>query len=150
MRLNTTNSALKAQRVATVGGSLLKAMIEVVADPSDCSRLNVLLFEGTKVRIAPEIEYGGCVYEPVALDPTLVRGVRWPRCPISYGTTRALFDKLLGLITQYIRIEDHCARLLVYFTFSTWFADRLTLAPGLAISGPATSDAIQLLRLLHC
>ena len=38
----------------------------------------------------------------------------------------------------------------MYLIFSTWFPDRLTVAPGLAIAGSAVGEAIQLLRFLHC
>jgi hypothetical protein len=67
-----------------------------------------------------------------------------------YGSTRELFDRILSLVTENIGIAEEPGRLLVYFIFSTWFPDRLTVAPGLAIVGSAVGEAIQLLRFLHC
>ena len=139
-----------AKRVATAGENFPSAMIDLVADPSDSFTLKLLLWDGTKAKVAPQVKYGCRTYEPVSLHPTVVRGVQWPTRRGDCGSTRQLFDRILGLITQYVGIEDHTARLLVYFIFSTWFPDRLTLAPGLAILGPAVSNAIQLLRFLHC
>ena len=149
--VGTTNpSVATAKRVATVGESFPNAMIELIADPSDSCRLKLLLWDGTSARVAPRIKYGGRTYEPVALHPTVVRGMRWPTCRSECGSSRELFDRIVGLITQHVGIANQPARLLGYFIFSTWFPDRLTVAPGLAILGPAVSSAIQLLRLLHC
>src|ERR1039458_2339706 len=73
-----------------------------------------------------------------------------PKCPLQYGSTRNLFDRMLRIITQHVEIQDTSARLLAYFAFSTWFPDRLSLVPGLAGLGPAENQGVQLLRLLRC
>ena len=122
------------------GESFPNATIDLVADPSDSYRLNLLLWDGSSATVAPRIEYRRSTYEAIALEPTLVHTVQWPKCPIEYGSTRNLFDRVLGLITQHVEIQDTSARLLTYFVFSTWFPDRLSLAPGLAILGPADSE----------
>ena len=143
-------SVATAKRVATAGESFPNAMIDLVADPSDSSRLKLLLWDGTNAKVAPRIKYRCCTYEPVALHPAVVRGVRWPTFCSACGSTRELFDRILSLITEKCGIAEQPARMMVYFIFSTWFPDRLALAPGLAIVGSAVGEAIQLLRFLHC
>jgi hypothetical protein len=125
-------------------------MIDLVADPLDRCRLKLLLWDGRNAKIAPSIKYGHSTYEPVALDSTVVCAVRWPTRRNDYGSTRELFGRILRLVTENVGIAEETARLLVYFIFSTWFPDRLTVAPGLAIVGSAVGQAIQLLRFLHC
>ena len=142
MKAVSTRSVAMATCVATAGESFPNAMIELVADPSDPSRLKLLLWDGAKATIAPRIKYGRRTYEPVALDPTVVCGVRWPTRCSDYGSTRELFDRILSLVTKNIGIAEQSARLLAYFIFSTWFPDRLTVAPGLAIVGSAVGEAI--------
>jgi hypothetical protein len=139
-----------AKRVATAGESFPNAMIDLVADPLDPCRLKVLLWDGTNAKIAPWIKYGRRAYKPVVLDPTVVCGVRWPTRRNDYGSTRELFDRILSLVTENIGIAEEPARLLVYFIFSTWFPDRLTVVPSIAIVGSAVGQAIHLLRFLHC
>jgi hypothetical protein len=136
--------------VATAGESFPNATIDLVEDPSDSYRLNLVLWDGSRATVAPHIEYGRSTYEPIALEPTFVHTVQWPKYPLKYGSTRSLFDWVLGLVTQHVEIQEASARLLTYFVFSTWFPDRLSLAPGLAILGPAPSEGVRLLRLLHC
>ena len=125
-------------------------MLDLVADPLDPCRLKLLLWDGRNAKIAPSIKYDHRTYEPVALDPTVVCGVRWPTRRDDYGSARELFDRILSLVTENIGIAEQPARLLVYFIFSTWFPDRLTVVPGIAIVGSAVGEAIQLLRFLHC
>jgi hypothetical protein len=145
-----TRSVAMAKCVATAGESFPNAMIELVADPLDPSKLKLLLWDGAKVKVAPRIKYGCRTYEPVALDPTVVCGVRWPTRRDDFGSARELFDRILSLVTENIGITEEPARLLVYFIFSSWFPDRLAVAPGLAIVGSAVGEAIQFLRFLHC
>jgi hypothetical protein len=145
-----TPSAPAAKCIPTAGERFPNATIDLVADPSDSYRLNLLLWNGSSATVAPRIEYGRATYEPIALEPSLVNAVQWPKCPIEYGSTRNLFGRVLGLVTQHLEICDAFARLLTCFVFSTWFPDRLSLAPGLAIVGPAHSAGVQALKLLRC
>jgi hypothetical protein len=145
-----TTSISKPKRVATAGEMLPDSMIELVADTSDPSKLKLLRWDGTNAKIAPRINYGHRTYEPVALDPTVVCGVRWPTRRSDCGRTRDLFDRIFRLVTENTGIAGQPAQLLVYFILSTWFPDRLMVAPGLAIMGSAVAQAIQLLRFLQC
>ena len=142
--------AAAAKCIATAGELFPNATIDLVADPSDPYRLNLLLSDASRATIAPRIKYGRSTYEPIALEPSLVHALQWPRSPLQYGSTRNLFDRMLRVITQHLEIQDTSARLLTYFVFSTWFPDRLSLAPSLAGLGPADSEGLQLLKLLRC
>ena len=136
--------------IATAGEFFPNATIDLVANPSDSYSLNLLLWDGSSGTVAPRIQYDRSAYEPIALEPSLVHAMQLPKCPLQYGSTRNLFDRMLRVITQHVEIQDTSARLLAYFAFSTWFPDRLSLVPGLAGLGPAENQGVQLLRLLRC
>lgn len=142
--------ASASHNVATAGEIFPNATVDLVADPSDSYRLNLLLWDGSNATVAPRIEYGSSIYEPIALEPSLVYAVKWPKCPIQYGSTRDLFDRVLSVVTQHVEIQNTYARLLTYFVFSTWFPDRLSVSPSFAILGAADSEGVQLLKLLRC
>lgn len=97
MKAVSTRFVAMAKCVATAGESFPNGMIELVADPLDPSKLELLLWDGAKTKIAPQIKYGHRTYEPVALDPAVVRGVRWPTRQSDCGSTRGLFDRMLEL-----------------------------------------------------
>jgi hypothetical protein len=142
--------AASVHNVKTAGEIFPNATIDLVADPSDSYALNLLLWDGSRATVAPRIEYGCSTYEPIVLEQSLVHAVQWPKCPIQYGSTRNLFDRVFSVITQHVEIQNTYARLLTYFVFSTWFPDRLSLSPGFAILGAADSEGVQLLKLLRC
>jgi len=53
-----------------------------------------------------------------------------------YGTTEELFIRLQKAIASQSFIPEQASALLAFWTFSTWFSDGLSLAPGLGIVGP--------------
>jgi hypothetical protein len=66
----------------------------------------------------------------------------------AYGTTEDLFARIKMAIAEQTHLSDKDSALLTLWVFSTWFADVLSLAPGLIISGPPhEGDAI--LRALY-
>lgn len=125
-------------------------LIELVSESSDSGRLNLLLCNGARSHVAAEIEYAGRTYAPIFLEPSVANAIAWPQCLCDYGSTRELFDRILALITTHFGFPEPFARLLVYFVFSTWFSDRLTVVPTLAIASRTTADGIRLLRFLRC
>ena len=53
-----------------------------------------------------------------------------------YGTTAELFVRLQRAIAGPASLPEDISALLTYWAISTWFADGLSLAPGLAIVAP--------------
>ena len=54
-----------------------------------------------------------------------------------YGTTGDLFLRLQSAIAAQTSQSEQASALLAYWTIASWFPDGLSLAPGLAIVGPA-------------
>jgi hypothetical protein len=68
---------------------------------------------------------------------------------LSYGSVSKLLTRLTDIFRNYFGFPHPDARLLAYFCLSTWVADRLAMAPSLAILAPERERGIELLRLLH-
>ena len=64
-----------------------------------------------------------------------MRGMPLPTGVNSYDTTEALFSHIEETIAEQTLLSKQISALLAYWAISTWFADALPLAPGLAISG---------------
>jgi hypothetical protein len=60
-----------------------------------------------------------------------------PTASTPYGTTDELFNRLQKAIAAQACLSERASRLLTYWTLSTWFPDALSLAPSVAITGPA-------------
>jgi hypothetical protein len=77
----------------------------------------------------------------------------WESMPLptgyeAYGTAEELFAKIKLAIAEQTHLSDKDSALLTLWSFSTWFHDVLSIAPGLVITGPAhEGDAV--LRALY-
>ena len=65
-----------------------------------------------------------------------------------YGTTEELFRRLQKAIAAQTSKSAQASALLTYWTIASWFPDGLSLAPGLAVIGPAY-DGDLVLRTLR-
>jgi hypothetical protein len=63
---------------------------------------------------------------------------------------RELSAAIADLFTRHLGLPEPESSLLAHFSISSWFADCLPTAPGLAIYGPVQGQGIDLLRLLRC
>ena len=70
------------------------------------------------------------VRSPVDAAPT-------PTAATPYSSTSELFDRIEKAIAAQGCLSERDCRLLVYWIFSSWLPDAVSLAPGLAIFGPA-------------
>jgi hypothetical protein len=53
-----------ATHTQTAGECFLNATIDLVADPADSHKLNLLLCNGSTSKVAPQIEHGRSLYKP--------------------------------------------------------------------------------------
>ena len=65
-----------------------------------------------------------------------------------YGTTEELFSRLQKAIAAQTSQSEQASALPTYWTIASWFPDGLSLAPGLAIIGPAY-EGVLVLRTLR-
>ena len=125
-------------------------MLELVSGSSGISQPHLLLWNGDKAISAPQIEDGDCTYAGPELPSSLYHAIRLPARWRSYGSVRKLFTSLADLFKNSLDFPDRESRLLASFCLGSWVADRLSIAPSLAILAPDQGRGIELLRLLHC
>ena len=125
-------------------------LLELVTQSGNSDSLALLLWDGSNAMVSPRIEDRGRTYEPIQIDPSVLRAIVWPRGRRDYGSTQDLYSEVVAVLSQYTSFPEDSVRLLAYFAFSTWFPDRLPVCPSLALFGPAYGAAMQVLRLLRC
>jgi len=86
--------------------------------------------EGSESSIETIIRRAALVRSPLAAIPL-------PTGTASFGTTDELFGRLQNAIAALAFVSAQTSALLTFWAISTWFVDGLSLAPGLAIVGPA-------------
>jgi hypothetical protein len=124
-------------------------MIEMVAGPAGTKQPNLLFWNGAKVSIRRAIEYGDSTYEAPEFDTSLYQATRFPKGCNGDGSARRLLATLADVFANSLHLPDRESRLLGCFCLSTWLADRLSMAPSLAIFTPDEALGVDVLRLLH-
>jgi hypothetical protein len=99
------------------------------------------------VKKGSETAVGEIAYRAVLTrEPS--RGIPFPSEIAGFGTTQELFDRIQTAYAEQTGVSPSTSALLTSWSISTWFCDGLTLAPGLAILGPAY-EADLVLRTLR-
>jgi hypothetical protein len=125
-------------------GSVLELVASAAAEQPD-----LLLWDGTKISIASEIEHLGQLYRPEKLHCSILRATRFSREPLRDGTIRQLFTELAGTFEKYLAFSKPAAERTALWVLSTWFSDCLSSPPVLWISGADIGRAASFLGLLH-
>jgi|SRR5271166_4579441 len=82
-----------------------------------------------------------------AMPAILYRLLILPTGPSPYGSTRELFNSIVGLLRNHVMLPEKQCSLLAYWSIATWFPDFLPFLPSVTVTGPA-SGADLLLRTL--
>jgi hypothetical protein len=143
-------SAAECRVVRTFGQLFADGSIIESVGAEEGDELDVLLFDGMKIRIAREIEHKGRLYQAEMLHPTILRATRLPREPVSYGTIGKLFDELGSAFEEKLAFSNLAAERTALWVLTTWVSECLSSPPALWISGTDLGRAASFLGLLHC
>jgi hypothetical protein len=124
-------------------------MVDLVSSRQP-SGLGFLVWQDGNIRRASHIEHDGELLVVPKMDPTVMSALRLPTTARSCPEIGELFMVMMNYIEAYVDITTEYSFLIAAFALSTWFADRLSVAPYLSICGPPESGKTTLLRLLHC
>lgn len=124
-------------------------LVELVEDPADPGRRCLAVWKDNQVRFVDRLEQDGRVFVPLARKDEVLRSLRLPRAVMPYESVQKLLSQLELLISQCVTIDEKCLPVLADFVLSTWFIDRLTVAPYLSVVGLPQSGKTTLLRVLR-
>lgn len=152
MRANKSSRSNAEIATVSTAGQVFPdgAIIELIGGTASCKPDLLLWIPNKAETVAPRLEYLGRTYEAVSLPPSIHRAMRLPARCADYGSVGELFTGIADLFTRHFHFAERESKLLACFCMSTWLADRLPSAPGLAIFGPDQGAAIEVLRLLNC
>ena len=129
------------------------SLVELVSSGDPTGRKMKLLFwNPEKVYTVYGTIRDGRFLVPPVLDEKLSTSfnLRLPTGVKACPAPGDFFLELCELIRTYIDLPESSVVLAAGFVLSTWFVDKLAVAPYLWICGPLGSGKTTLLRLLHC
>jgi hypothetical protein len=127
------------------------SLVEMIEDPEDSSNTLLAVFKDGEVRFTNRLQHGDELLVPISRDKHIIKHVRLPRGVKGYESVQSLFRKIWSIFSECLDLNEPDQGLLVAFVLSTWFIDKLPVAPyvslvGLPQSGKSTTLAV--LRLL--
>lgn len=142
--------------VETLGDIRPAWMIDLLVDGTPERQFKILFWDGEKSKVDYALDLtwpggsGKRVFRAGKVDPSISRAIHFPTHLASYGTTRELFESLLGVIKRFSGLEETAARLLSYAVLASWVVQFTEVPLCIALVGPPSPGRRQLLRLLHC
>jgi hypothetical protein len=123
-------------------------LIELVEDPADRHHTLLAAWKQGKIEYLDEVNDGDRVLKPFPRTNELLKPLRLPKGASSYRSGQSLIDALEDLMSRCVAIHPKYIQVLADFVLSTWFVDRLVVAPYLAVVGLPQSGKTTLLKLL--
>lgn len=131
-------------------------LAEIVEDPDDPKRTLLVVGRDDSYEVVESIRCEKEILVPISRQDELLRSVTLPRGveAIRKRTEPGFIqsDDLVSLIFRFIQesiaTDDLTVTMLTFFAVSTWFVDRLTVAPYLLVIGPPISGKTTLLNVL--
>jgi hypothetical protein len=124
-------------------------IVDLLRDPGD-ERPRFLVWKSGQAAVRNDFHYADRSFVPPHVEVALMRAIRLPIAITADADVGDLLQNLRECILTYIDLQPQSVRLVSNFILYTWFADRLTVAPYLWVTGPYGAGKTKLLRLLHC
>lgn len=127
------------------------SLLETIEDPSNSSRSLLAVYKDGEVRFTDRLQSGARVLVPIPRDRHVIKHVRLARGTKPYKSARWLLREIDLIISRCLDLDECSTTLLANFVLSTWFIDRLPVAPYLSFVGlprSGKSTALSILRLL--
>ncbi len=123
-------------------------LVELVEDSKNPGRTCFALWKNGEVQFVDRLEQDGRVCVPLSRKSEVLGRLRLPTAVMPYGSVQALLGGLEALISQCVAVDEKYVSVLADFVLSTWFVDRLEVAPYLSVVGLPQSGKTTLLRVL--
>ena len=124
------------------------SVAELIEDPDDATQTLFAVCHGGITRYERQLEVGGRTIVPFQRHDEVLRHIRLARGVQPYEDVMKLFAGILQTFRQCLDLDDLHLCWLSYLALSTWFIDRLPVAPYLALLGPPQSGKTTILRVL--
>jgi len=124
------------------------SLVELIEDPANPSRTLLAVYRDGDVRYVDKLEYHGHVLVPLQRKGVILRRVRLPRGTRPYESVQSLLSEIESMISLSVVLPNGIPAVVANFVLSTWFVDRLPVAPYVSLVGLPQSGKTTLLKVL--
>ena len=123
-------------------------LLDTIENPTEPTKTQLAIYSGNKIRYADQFESDDRIYLPISRSTEILKQIRFSRGAKSYGSTAHLFTVLCAIFSHCLDMPDLQRALLASFVISTWFPEKLPIAPYVAFVGLPRSGKTTALRVL--
>jgi hypothetical protein len=127
------------------------SLVEIIEDPENSSRTLLAVYKDGEISFTHRFQHGNRTLVPIPRDRHVMRHVRLPRGVKSYESVYSLLQQTGSILSQCLDIDEGDKFLLACFVLSTWFIEKLPVAPYVALVGlprSGKSTALSVLNLM--
>ncbi|MFZ0737235.1 MAG: hypothetical protein WAM96_09100 [Candidatus Acidiferrales bacterium] len=122
---------------------------ELIENPDNSQETTFAVCNHGVVRYKKTLTADSRIMAPYRRDDGIMKHVRLARGAQPYGSARELYSRASAMLRACLDLDEDSLSLLAFFALSTWFVDRLPIAPYLALVGRAGSGKTTALRALN-
>jgi energy-coupling factor transporter ATP-binding protein EcfA2 len=123
-------------------------LVEMIEKPRDPAQ-SFLATKNGRVRYMEKLDCGDRVLIPISKDGDIIRHVRLANGADAYESARDLLAGIMLVLSNTLELSWGQLLLLGCFVLSTWFVEKLSTAPCVALVGPPGSGKTTALRILN-
>jgi hypothetical protein len=124
-------------------------MIDLIGD-GEHGEPRLMFSDGAREIVGSSIEHKGRIYEPAAIDSSILRQLVLPTRCCPHGSTRQLLTEICKLMTNLVGLDEASSPLIGRIVLCSAIVDAISVAPALVIVGADTARANRLMALLSC
>jgi energy-coupling factor transporter ATP-binding protein EcfA2 len=124
-------------------------LVEMIEDPNNPAKSLFAIYKNGAVQIAATVECENRLLVPVPRERGIFKHVRFPRGIQPHEPPILLLAGIMTVILACVDMSRDNALLVAAFVMSTWFIERLEVAPYLALVGLPGSGKTTLLKVLN-
>jgi hypothetical protein len=124
------------------------SLVEMIENPEDATKTLLAVYRNGTVQHADQVEDKGRILVPLPRADYDLQHVRLAQGAHAYDEIGELIKIVAGLINRCLDVEREWCILMTAFAMSTWFLEKVSVAPYLALVGLPGSGKTTAMRIL--
>ena len=125
------------------------SIVEMIEDPADATKTLLAVYSNKSVRYTKSVDDRGTTFVPLPRASNNLEHVCLAAGVEDYGQILDLLSDIAEILRACLDLGPRSLELVNAFAISTWFHERLNVAPYLALVGPPGSGKTTAMRILN-